>query len=454
MEITQGLVIAFFLFLICSAFIKKWRSSNWTEFILAGRKLTLFPFVATLVATSYGWILGVSEVYFHNGAFAWFFLSFPYLIFNLIFAFFFSKRTRAAGFESYPDLLRINYGSKVSFIGALGILILMAPSMYILMTAQLINWLFNWNIYLSIVISTILSVVYVFFGGLKAITKNDIIKFILMFLGFGLLTIILWKDYGLSYLINNSDPKDLSFNIKDFSSGFLTWLLLASIVLVDPSYHQRIYSVDNPKTAKKGMIWAVVLWSIFDFFTLSTALFGKAILNNPSPNLLYPELGTFILPDYLEPLFFLGIFATIMSTTDSFLFISALGLSNDILLKNKINFGLSNEKLARWSILLISILSLIIAVFYANKTALSLFLDFTPVICSALVIPTIFSWSKRFKLSGNLVFIQMLLSAFFCIITQLFPFKIGGILIPSIWIGMLISMITQLVFIILLKAKK
>jgi len=56
------------------------------EYLLAGRKLSLPGFVATLVATWYGGILGIGENTYAYGLQTWFILGFPYYVFALLYA--------------------------------------------------------------------------------------------------------------------------------------------------------------------------------------------------------------------------------------------------------------------------------------------------------------------------------------------------------------------------------
>ena len=62
------------------------------DFILDGRRLTLPAFVATLVSTWYGGILGVGEYTFLYGISNWLVFGVPYYAAALIFAFFLAKK--------------------------------------------------------------------------------------------------------------------------------------------------------------------------------------------------------------------------------------------------------------------------------------------------------------------------------------------------------------------------
>src|SRR5512135_2768822 len=65
------------------------------DFLLAGRTLTLPMFVATLVSTWYGGILGVGEFSYRYGISNWIVFGVPYYVFALVFALFLANKIRA-----------------------------------------------------------------------------------------------------------------------------------------------------------------------------------------------------------------------------------------------------------------------------------------------------------------------------------------------------------------------
>ena len=73
------------------------------DFLLAGRTLTLPMFVATLVSTWYGGILGVGEFSYRYGISNWVVFGVPYYFFALVFAVFLAKRIRATNHITIPD---------------------------------------------------------------------------------------------------------------------------------------------------------------------------------------------------------------------------------------------------------------------------------------------------------------------------------------------------------------
>ena len=124
------LIIVVIIGLIAS--FGKEKSSD--DYLLSGRKVGLFLFVLTNVATWYGGILGVGEFSFRYGIVSWFTQGLPYYIFALIFAFLFAGKIRSASLFTIPDKLEEVYGRKVSLLSALLIFILVSPAPYLLNT--------------------------------------------------------------------------------------------------------------------------------------------------------------------------------------------------------------------------------------------------------------------------------------------------------------------------------
>jgi len=68
-----SIVLIYFVVVVAIGFYRsKISSDNSNNYILAGRKLSLPGFVATLVTTWYGGILGIGENTFNYGIQTWF----------------------------------------------------------------------------------------------------------------------------------------------------------------------------------------------------------------------------------------------------------------------------------------------------------------------------------------------------------------------------------------------
>ncbi|MEX0602010.1 MAG: hypothetical protein WD295_01630, partial [Bacteroidota bacterium] len=132
------------------------RGRGTDDFLLAGRTLTLPIFVASLVSTWYGGILGVGEFSYRYGISNWFILGFPYYVFALLFALLLAKRIRATNLRTIPDKLEESYDRRTALLGAGLTVLLVTPAPYVLMLGVLVHLFFGVDLMVGVVISTLL----------------------------------------------------------------------------------------------------------------------------------------------------------------------------------------------------------------------------------------------------------------------------------------------------------
>ncbi|TMQ71901.1 MAG: sodium:solute symporter family protein, partial [Candidatus Eisenbacteria bacterium] len=89
-----GLVAAYFAFLAAVWWRGFGKRATTLDYLVAGRRVTLPAFVATLVATWYGGILGVGEYTWRYGISNWLVFGVPYYVGALLFALCFARRAR------------------------------------------------------------------------------------------------------------------------------------------------------------------------------------------------------------------------------------------------------------------------------------------------------------------------------------------------------------------------
>lgn len=332
---TDIIIIVLFFFIVTVIGLWSSRNSKYDadSYLLSGRKVGMLLFVFTNVATWYGGVLGVGEFTFRYGIVSWFTQGFPYYIFAVIFAFLFAAKIRKASLFTLPEKLTETYGKKVGLISAILVMILVSPAPYLLMLAYLISVIFGISIFYSMIIALIVSTVYLFKGGYKANLFTDAFQFFVMFAGFILIVFIGLNDFGaLEFIKSNVPQSHLSLTGGMSPLYILVWFLIAMWTFTDPGFHQRSYSAKSDKVAKYGILISILLWICFDFLTTSTGLFSKAILGNvENPVMAYPLLADKILGSGLKGIFFAALLATILSTLNSYMFLSATTISRDFL---------------------------------------------------------------------------------------------------------------------------
>jgi len=318
------------LFLI--GFLRK-KKGGTEDFLLSGRTLTLPMFVMTLVSTWYGGILGIGEFTYMYGLSNWFVLGFPYYIFALIYALFIAGRIRKTRAVSIPELISQKYGKTPSFISGFFVFLMTSPAPYLLIAGIMISMMIRIPSTLSALIIFVISAVYLYKKGFKTVVQSDMLQFLLMFIGFIVLAVFLLKQFPVQeYISRQHLPKEHLTLTGGLSATYIiSWFFIALWTLVDPGFHQRCAAARSVKTARNGILISILFWMIFDALTVITGLYARALLPDIQALYAYPLIAQHVLPLGLFGLFFTGLLATVMSTLDSYIFISAQTVGYDIL---------------------------------------------------------------------------------------------------------------------------
>ena len=329
----MALAIVYALFLLYAVLrIFRRPTTSVLDYIVAGRRLTLPAFVATLVTTWYGGILGVGEYTWKYGISNWLVLGVPYYLCAALFAIFIAGRARRSQVLTVPDQLERRYGRGAALIGAAVLFVMTAPSAYVLMLGVLMQVATGWPLWAGVVLGTALSVGYVFRGGLRAIVLTDQVQFVLMFVGFMVLVPVCVVKYGgIDFLRTNLPADHLVWDGGRGTQAVAVWYFIALATLVEPAFYQRCYAAQTERTARVGIFVAIGFWIGFDFLTTTAGLYARAVLPDlTEPITAFPRLAEAALPSFWQALFFVGLLATIMSTVDSYAFIGGVTLGRDL----------------------------------------------------------------------------------------------------------------------------
>ena len=361
--------------------------SSEENFILSGRRLSITGFVATLVTTWYGAILGIGENTFLYGIQTWFIFSFPYYIFALAYAFWIAPKIRKSRSISIPDNFRDVYGERAGILSALILSFLASPAPYLLGMGFVIQFMFGLELGMALMISTIFSAIYVWNGGFGAVVRTDLIQFILMFTGFFILLGYLWHNIQSPILM----IKDLPDSYLDPLGGntlqyILAWFFLAAWTFIDPGFFQRCAAAKTPEMAQRGILISILFWAIFDCLTITCALYAVGTIQQGQAALTFPLLALDVLPIGVFGLFMTGIIATLMSTIDSLGLLSAISFGRDILWRiQSNNRTLDTVPFIRKGLVIISFLSLVLA--FLLPSIVQLFYAIGSVLIPGLILP-------------------------------------------------------------------
>lgn len=380
------------------------------EYLLAGRALTLPMFVATLVSTWYGGILGVGEFSYRYGISNWVVFGVPYYFFAILFAFLLAKRIRSTNLYTIPDKLELSYDRKTAVLGAILAFVLTTPAAYVLMLGVLVQLMFDLNLTLSIILCTLLTTSFLYLGGLRSDVYTNIFEFFLMFLGFAVILPFAYNRFGgLGFIRSHVPALHLTWHGGNSVQFILVWFFIALWTLVDPAFHQRCYAAKSGKVAKWGILVSIIFWFIFDCMTSTAGLYSRAVLPDlQQPMFSYPLLAEVTLPDVFKGLFYIGMLATIMSSLSSLTLISAISFGRDIVCKIRQDLRQASVQIYTQVGLVVSaVLSILLALLVPSVVGLWYVIG--TAIIPGLFVPLVTSYFDRLRVTARWGFSAMLL---------------------------------------------
>jgi len=413
-----AVILGYFLVILVMG-IYRTRSDSSQDYMIMGRRLTLPAFVMTLVSTWYGGILGVSEYSTTYGISNWVIFGLPYYVFGIAFALFFARKARSMEVDSLPEILSRRYGNNAGRLASIWVLLLASPAPYILTLGLILNFFLGVNLHLAIVFATVFSLLYILHGGLISVTRTDKLQFVLMFAGFLIILLVMWTRYMNPVELWHSLPDSLTSWHGGKSPGYiLVWFFIGSWTLVDPGFHQRVYAATDPEAARRGILFAVGFWFIFDLMTSFTGLYAFSFLQGAqNASQAFLTLGSQVLPVGLAGLFYTGILATVMSTLDSNALVSGITVGKDILASFEMFRSQPLNRLIKLGMILVLIVGVILAIWIPS--VIDLWYTFGTIAIPALLLPTLLTLFGR-EIHAVLVVLNLTLPPLFSILWFLF----------------------------------
>ena len=442
------IILLFFSLLLIIGFISSRKTTSTSEdYLLSGRKIGLLLFILINVSTWYGGIIGVGEFTYRYGLVSWVTQGLPYYFFAFLFALFFAGKIRAASLFTIPDKLEEVYGNKVGLLSALIVFILVSPAPYLLMAANLISIVFDINIIIALIIALILSASYLIKGGFRSNVYADAFQFFVMFGGFIVIIVVCIISFGgFDFLQTNLPSSHLSIT-GETSPAFITvWFLIALWTFADPGFHQRCYAAKSGEIAKKGILISIIFFALFDFLTTSTGLYAKAVLPDLSqPMMAYPLFAEKVLGSGLKGIFYAAMFATIISTLNSFLFLSATTIGRDFIFR--LNKNSKEEKIKSYTVIGI-IISGIISIFiaYLIPSVVEIWYTIGSLFIPGIILPMVSAYYSKLRITSKWVITEIVFAISFGVMWFYFRDTFSEILseIEPMIVGLLAALLIHI----------
>jgi SSS family solute:Na+ symporter len=230
-----------------------------------------------------------------------------------------------------------------------------------------------------------------------------------MFLGFILIIIFSGMKFGTLDFLSSSVPENHLKITGGMSPTFLiVWFLIALWTFADPGFHQRCYAAKSGNTAKWGIVISIFFWALFDFLTTSTGLFAKGILPQlDNPVLAFPLYAEQVLPTGVKGIFYTALFATILSTQISFLFLSGTTIGRDFIFRIRKDSG--EAKLKSFTVIGLIISGVIASLLaYFIPSVIEIWYTIGSLFIPGIILPVVSAYYPKLRVANKLILIEMI----------------------------------------------
>ncbi|MFH1744974.1 MAG: sodium:solute symporter family protein [bacterium] len=433
------LVIIYFVLALGIGLISA-RKMTKEGFLIAERKLGVFSLTASISAGFLGGgllVAYVSYVYQFGMSAIWIFAG---IALGFLLLLVYHKRLKVLAdkeeFYTISDYFKFKYGKNVGMISAIAVILYFLFFLIIEFIAggRILSGILNIPYFYSVLIMALVVLIYLGLGGFKSVVKTDVFQY---------LVIVLFAAVIVFFVTTGVDfPKqELSLANAGIGNSIAFLILGAFATFMAPDLWQRIYASKNTKAAKISLYLTSVLIFLFGFVMALIGIVAK--LNFPDilpDNALIFGLSN-LLPAGILGLGIVMLFAAIMSSVDTSLFILGMNISEDIVRSRK---EVTKDKLislTRWSIIGFAIISVLVAVFIQN--IISIALAFGSV--SLALTPSLIG-SFHFKLKSKAVFWSILMGIVSVILILASGYITPESSIVSLPVALVVLIIGQVLF--------
>jgi len=418
------------------------RGNKADDYLIGGRKISLFGFISSVIASyvggaaivaysAYVYQFGISAIAVFVGTSAGFLIFIPYAL-KL------RKISSEKEFLTLSDWFYYKYDKKTGLISALILFVVyfgMLLNQFIAGSSILAH-ISGLKYETSLLISSSIIAVYLVAGGFKSVIKTDIFQYIILFVLFVLLGYILIQDDSTF----TTELFDVSRVNPMMTIVFIAFGIL--IIFQSAEYWQRVYAAKNDHVVRRGLIGSAILVIITGLAITVVGLSAHIHVPGIEARNAFAEGLSILISEKFIGLGLVLLFAAIMSSADTIIFVLASSLSKDYIanFSNKPITQNNLKKQTRIFIILFSFLGFIFAFYFRDLVAVIIFITgigFT-------IIPAAIA-SFHFKISNKAVLASFVSGIVYILILILTNNLIPELSIASIIVATVVLIVVQLI---------
>lgn len=403
------IVIVYIVVVILFGILKSRNIKTTSDFLVAGRNMSLFMLIATIVMTEFNTatMIGYSSYGYQGGFYAELMLVATFVGF-MCYTFIVSKRWKRINATSLIEFFQLRYGKKFRILTTFmmfALLLFFSPA-YLRGIGLVFSNCLGISLEATVVIVSVGVLLFSVVGGLIAISNTNKLSFIITIIVLPLVVIVVRShSIGLGGPSMVYPERYLHFNpigmwndpALPFSLILGTWFIKFFVYMQSPWYAQLMTSGKNEKTSFLGIgistIIIVILYACaFQIGTYSRVGFPDL----EDPQLTFPMVTNNWLPIGLSGLFLASIFA-IGQTTIATIWNNIVSIFTNDIYKRIFNPEALDKKLlnlSRFITIAIAIFTIIVSVTIIDQVIHVLFIG--NVLMASLFFPTLggFLWWK------------------------------------------------------------
>ncbi len=324
------------LMLVISVFALR-RVDDETDFIVAGRGLSPFMSIGTIMATWFGaGTLLISADTVRAEGLIVSGLEPLGVGFSLLFVgWFYARRLWRSKVLTLADIYRDRFGVVAEKLAALyGVSYFGWIAAQVMGLAGILNLFFGIDITLAVLLITTLLMLYTILGGMWSVAITDVIQLGLLLVG---ITVLTWHavttvgagefNAGLSRVIEETPGDKLQILPTESVEQFVYWVglfLVGSLGnLAAQDLVQRILASQTADLARRACLISGWAYIVFASMPLLLGLTADFLLSNQSGQSVIPALATQVMTPAFAVVFVLTLAAAVTSTVDSAMLASA-----------------------------------------------------------------------------------------------------------------------------------